>query len=184
MDASELNLGMDAALPGMNGHQLEEDNLDSRIVQLVSFLLEDVEYGIEILSVHEILRIPVITRLPNVPVFVKGVINLRGNVIPVVDVRERFGFKPAVLTEQSRIIVIETEDKLIGLMVDNVSQVLRLRESSIDPPSVLIEGVSEEFIKGVGRMKDRLIVILSMKNIFLEDASVREKKDKSFARVQ
>lgn len=160
---------------------VEDDILDGEIVQLVSFNLEDVEYGIDILSVHEILRIPDLTRLPNTPKFIKGVINLRGNVIPVVDIRERFGFKKAQVTELSRIIVIEADDKLIGMLVDNVSQVLRLREANIDPPSLLIEGVSEEFITGVGRLKDRLIIILNLKNILFEDSDIKSRKEKNYA---
>jgi purine-binding chemotaxis protein CheW len=162
---------------------LEDDVLDGEIVQLVSFNLEDVEYGIDILSVHEILRIPDLTRLPNTPKFIKGVINLRGNVIPVVDIRERFGFKKAPVTEFSRIIVIESDDKLIGMLVDNVSQVLRIRDSNIDPPSLLIEGVSEEFISGVGRLKDRLIIILNLKNILFEDSDIKSRKDRNYARI-
>ncbi|MFW5807756.1 MAG: chemotaxis protein CheW, partial [Spirochaetota bacterium] len=102
----------------------EEVN-EGEIVQLVTFMLDDVDYGVDILSVHEILRIPQITRLPNTPQFIKGVINLRGNVIPVVDIRSRFGFAPKKLTDLSRIIVIEAENKQIGLLVDNVSSVIR-----------------------------------------------------------
>lgn len=148
----------------------EELVVDGNILQLVSFLLEDVEYGVDILSVHEILRYPDITRLPNTPQFIKGVINLRGNVIPVVDVRMRFGYPPGEVTDLTRVIVIETEGKEVGLLVDNVYQVVRIHESFVDPPSELIEGVSEEYIKGIGRLKDRLIVILNMSNIlFLEE---------------
>jgi purine-binding chemotaxis protein CheW len=149
----------------------EDDHIaEGSIIQLVSFVLEDVEYGVDILAVHEILRFPEITRLPNAPVFIKGVINLRGNVIPVVDVRKRFGFSKAKITELTRIIVIETSDKLTGLMVDNVHQVVRISRNNVDPPSELIEGVSEEYIWGIGRLKDRLIVILNLSNIlFLEE---------------
>jgi purine-binding chemotaxis protein CheW len=142
---------------------------DGQVIQLVSFTLDDVEYGIDILQVHEILRIPEITRLPNTPKFICGVINLRGNVIPVVDVRERFGFRKAAVTDESRIIVIESEGKQIGLFVDNVSQVIRLNVSNIDPPSDLIEGVSEDFISGIGRLSGSLIVILSLKYILFEN---------------
>jgi purine-binding chemotaxis protein CheW len=141
----------------------------ARIIQLVSFMLEDVEYGVDILSVHEILRIPEMTRLPNTPEFIKGVINLRGNVIPVVDVRKRFGFASAEDTEQTRIIVVEAGDRQFGMLVDVVSQVIRISENNIDPPSVLIEGVSEEFIKGVGRLRDRLVIILSLDNLLFTD---------------
>ena len=141
---------------------------DGRVIQLVSFTLEDIEYGIDILRVHEILRIPEITRLPNTPSYIKGVINLRGNVIPVVDVRERFGFSQIEITDLTRIIVIESDGRQIGLFVDNVSQVIRISEKNIDPPSDLIEGVSEDFITGIGRLKDHLIVILNLKNILFE----------------
>jgi len=139
------------------------DSLD--IIQLVSFKLDKIEYGIDILSVHEILRIPEITRLPNAPDYIKGVINLRGNVIPVVDIRMRFGMPSAPVTEWSRIIVVEIGEKLVGLMVDNVYQVIRLSRSRIDEPHELIEGISTEFINGIGRLQDRLIVILRLDNI-------------------
>lgn len=180
MESNEIMLEHDQIA---SAQPSDEDVLDGSVVQLVTFKLDDVEYGIEILAVHEILRIPSITRLPNTPSFIKGVLNLRGNVIPVVDVRERFGFTPAVITEQSRVIVIESDDKLIGLLVDNVSQVLRIRENNIDPPSLLIEGVSEEYIAGVGRLKERLIIILSMQNILFADAETKDRKDKAYIRA-
>ncbi|MCP4136525.1 MAG: chemotaxis protein CheW [bacterium] len=143
---------------------------EGTIIQLVSFLLDEVEYGVDILSVHEILRMQNMTRLPNTPEFIKGVINLRGNVIPVVDVRNRFGFPDAEYTDLTRIIVIETGGKQVGLLVDNVYQVVRIPDSNIDPPSELLEGVSQEFISGIGRLRNRLIVILNMTNVlFLED---------------
>jgi len=154
---------------GANGEEL----LGVEVIQLVSFLLDEVEYGVDILCVHEILRYPEITRLPNTPTFIKGVINLRGNVIPVVDMRVRFGFPEADITDLTRIIVVETEGKQVGLLVDNVYQVVRLAKDSIDPPSELITGVSEEFISGIGRLKDRLVVLLNMTaDIFLEEESI------------
>lgn len=145
----------------------EADSLD--ILQLVSFKLDEIEYGIDILSVHEILRIPEITRLPNTPEYIKGVINLRGNVIPVVDIRLRFGMQQVALTELSRIIVVEIGEKLVGLLVDNVHQVIRLSRLRIDEPHDLIEGISTEFISGIGRLQDRLIVILRLDNILFSD---------------
>lgn len=145
----------------------DTDSLD--ILQLVSFKLDEIEYGIDILSVHEILRIPEITRLPNTPEYIKGVINLRGNVIPVVDIRLRFGMQQVGLTELSRIIVVEIGEKLVGLLVDNVYQVIRLSRSRIDEPHDLIEGISTEFISGIGRLQDRLIVILRLDNILFSD---------------
>lgn len=170
MDLNELVNQQEQADLKAAGEEDEDRVAEGSIIQLVSFVLEDVEYGVDILAVHEILRFPEITRLPNTPEFIKGVINLRGNVIPVVDVRKRFGFPKGRITDLTRIIVIETNDKLTGLMVDNVHQVVRISQSNVDPPSALIEGVSEEYIWGIGRLKDRLIVILNLSNIlFLEE---------------
>ncbi len=153
----------------------EEDELilEGEITQLVTFLLDEVEFGIDILSVHEILRFPEITRLPNTPEFICGVINLRGNVIPVVDIRLRFGLPMVEITELSRIIVIEIDDKLVGFLVDNVYQVVRIPKDHIDSASELIEGVSQLFIKGIGRFHKRLIVIMNISPIiYLEDSEV------------
>ena len=170
MNLNELIRKQDDLGMQMAAEDEEELVAEGAIIQLVSFVLEDVEYGVDILAVHEILRFPEITRLPNTPNFIIGVINLRGNVIPVVDVRRRFGFTRAQVTDLTRIIVIETNDKLVGLMVDNVHQVVRITQSNVDPPSELIEGVSERYIWGIGRLKDRLIVILNLANIlFLEE---------------
>ncbi len=157
-----------------------DESIDSEVIQLVSFMLDEVEYGVDILRVHEILRYPDITRLPNTPDFIKGVINLRGNVIPVVDVRIRFGFSKGDITDLTRIIVVETGGKQVGLLVDNVYQVVRIPLINVDPPSELITGVSEDFITGIGRLKGRLIVILNMSlSMFLEEADTKKAIDAS-----
>ncbi|MFH0975497.1 MAG: chemotaxis protein CheW [Spirochaetota bacterium] len=150
--------------------QNEDFISDDKMIQVVSFsLLNDVEYGINILQIHEILKIIDVTRLPNTPPFIKGVINLRGNVIPVVNVRIRFGYKESKITDESRIIVVGINGRLVGLLVDNVFQVFRIPLKDINPASEMIEGVSAEFIQSVGRMKDRLIVILKLDNILFPD---------------
>ncbi len=150
---------------------------EDQIVQIISFsLLNDVEYGINILSIHEILKKVDITRLPNTPPFIMGVINLRGNVIPVVNIRRRFGYKETRITDDSRIIVVGVNGKLFGLLVDYVFQVFRIPMKDINSPSELIDGVSAEFIQGVGRMKDRLIIILKLENmLFVEETQKIEK---------
>ena len=154
----------------INISQTDNTVEDGTVVQLVSFMIDDSEYAVDILVVNEILRFPVITRLPNTPQFIRGVINLRGNVIPVVDVRARFGFSKGAITDLTRIIVIDAKGKQIGLLVDNVYQVVRIPTANIDPPSEIITGVSEEFINGIGRFNDRLIILLRISHlIFLED---------------
>jgi purine-binding chemotaxis protein CheW len=162
MDIHELLKGRNNLTLNDDIESREAEQVETDIVQLVSFLLDEMEYGIDILKVHEIIRMPEITRLPNTPGFIKGVINLRGSVIPVVDVRDRFGFPAGEVTDLTRIIVIEIGEKLVGLLVDNVYQVVRLPLTHIDPPSELIEGISEEFIEGIGRLRDRLIIILKL----------------------
>jgi purine-binding chemotaxis protein CheW len=170
MDLNKLLVNSKKILSSEEKADSAEELHDSEVVQLVSFMLDDVEYGVDILSVHEILRFPEMTRLPNTPPFIKGVINLRGNVIPVVDMRIRFGFPEGDVTDLTRIIVVETGGKQVGILVDNVYQVVRLPVASIDPPSDLITGISEDFISGIGRLRDRLIVLLNMTQIiFLED---------------
>ena len=149
-----------------NKNRIDDLLSEEGIVQIVSFsLLNDVEYGVDILSIHEILKIPAVTRLPNVPSFIKGVLNLRGKVIPVINVRARFGLPESPATEDSRIIVVEVGDKLIGLLVDEVYHVIRISKKNIEKPSELIEGVSDDFIQGVGRLKDGLVVILKLRNM-------------------
>lgn len=171
MDLNKLLVNSKKILSSEEKSDPAEELHDSEVVQLVSFMLDDVEYGVDILSVHEILRFPEMTRLPNTPPFIKGVINLRGNVIPVVDMRIRFGFPEGDVTDLTRIIVVETGGKQVGILVDNVYQVVRLPVASIDPPSDLITGISEDFISGIGRLRDRLIVLLNMTQIiFLENS--------------
>ena len=178
MDLNKLVMQSKESLnPDNAGNQVEtsEELHSSKVVQLVSFMLDDVEYGVDILSVHEILRYPELTRLPNTPPFIRGVINLRGNVIPVVDMRIRFGFPEGAITDLTRIIVVETGGKQVGLLVDNVYQVVRIPVENIDPPSDLITGISEEFISGIGRLRDRLIVLLNMTDVIFHEMSEEEK---------
>jgi len=161
-----------------NDENIDEQELaiSDKILQVVSFsLLNEVEYGIDILSIYEILKNIDITRLPNTPVFVKGLINLRGSVIPIVNVRLRFGYKETKITDDSRIIVVGINGKLVGLLVDKVFQVYRIPLKDINSPSELIEGVSSEFIQGVGRLKDRLLIILKLDNIVFVEQSLSEK---------
>ncbi len=166
MDNIEAIEGQDIQAEGGEKEKSGELLIDENIIQIVSFsLLNDVEYGVDILSIHEILKMPEITRLPNAPSYIKGVVNLRGKIIPVVNVRGRFGLPESKVTDLTRIIVVGINEKLIGLLVDAVYQVVRIPKRNVDLPSELIEGVSAEFIEGVGRLKDRLIVILRLENM-------------------
>lgn len=133
--------------------------------QTVVFLLENKEYGIEIQKVQEIIRLLKITRVPHAPHFVSGVVNLRGNVLPVMDLRLRFGFPPGPVTDDTRIIITKSENKLMGLIVDNVVEVIGMDNSWLEPPPVVTENIKTEFLQGVARIDQRLIIMLNLKKV-------------------
>lgn len=143
-----------------------EKELDSNeILQLVTFRLGNEEYSLDILSVQEIIRHMELTRVPKAPQFVDGVINLRGRVIPVLDLRKRFGLSADENTEDTRIIVVDISDKTVGFKVDAVSEVLRLPADTVEPPPSIVTDVDSEYIKGVGKIDGRLIILLDVTKI-------------------
>lgn len=140
--------------------------------QLVLFTLSDETYGVDIQRVREIIRIPEITRIPRTPDFIEGVINLRGGVIPVVDLRKRFNLQDAdrdQLAETGRIVVMDMRDWTIGMMVDGVSEVLRVQGGAVEPPSPYIVSADTRFISGVVKDGERLVVLLDLDAVFFDE---------------
>ena len=133
--------------------------------QLVTFSLGAEEFGVDIMSVQEIIRIPPITRVPKAPDYVEGVINLRGNVIPVLSLRTRFGMARVEETDLSRIIVLQVQAKVFGIRVDAVTEVLRLDSEGIEPPPPIALGMDAQFIRGVGKIGERLLILLELDQI-------------------
>lgn len=134
--------------------------------QFLVFKLEDQEYGIDIKRIVSIIRKDMaIARVPKSPEFVKGVINLRGEIIPVIDLRRRFGIASAEDTEETRIIVVKIEDITVGFIVDLVSEVIHLSEDSIENAASLDELGSLDYIYGVGKSGERLVTLLDLKKI-------------------
>lgn len=133
--------------------------------QLVTFSLGSEEFGVDIMRVQEIIRIPPITRVPKAPNYVEGVINLRGNVIPVVSLRTRFGMPRVEDTDLSRIIVLQVKTKVFGIRVDEVTEVLRLDSEGIEPPPPIALGLDSQFIRGVGKIGERLLILLELDQI-------------------
>lgn len=133
--------------------------------QLVTFSLGSEEFGVDIMRVQEIIRIPPITRVPKAPVYVEGVINLRGNVIPVISLRNRFGMTRVEETDLSRIIVLQVNTKVFGIRVDAVTEVLRLDSEAIEPPPPISLGMDSQFIRGVGKIGERLLILLELDQI-------------------
>lgn len=137
-------------------------DLSSIEKKYVLFKLENELYGIDIDNVKTIEKVPTFTRVPNAEHYVKGVINLRGDVVPVIDLRKKFNLPEKDIDDNSRIIIVEINDILLGLMVDSSSEVLELSQNEIDNPSSIGEGTFEEYIKGIGKKKDRLIILLDL----------------------
>lgn len=137
--------------------------------QVVVLELAGEAYGVEIGRVQEIIRMQSITRIPNGPAFVEGVTNLRGRVIPVLDLRKRFGLRAATATRRSRIVVGELGKHTAGLVVDGVSEVLRVSGEVIEPPSTLVTTSDSAYLRGVAKLDERLILLLDLSRILSED---------------
>ena len=131
------------------------------LLQLVSFHVGGEEFGLNILRVQEIIRVQQLTRVPNSPDFVDGVINLRGKVIPVVALRKRFGLEDMPHDKQTRIVVIEVRGLILGFIVDSVSEVLRIPADTVEPPPRLGK-VEREYVSGVGKLDNRLLILLDV----------------------
>src|SRR5690625_7148183 len=119
----------------------EQESAAPDIIQMVSFGIEGEEFGVDILQVQEIIRLVEITRVPNAPSFVEGLINLRGRIIPVIDLRERFSFDPQEADKDTRITVVELDEKIVGFMVGAVREVMRLDRHVVDPPPAPAGGI-------------------------------------------
>jgi purine-binding chemotaxis protein CheW len=137
----------------------------SETIQVVSFKLGSEEYGVDIAQVQEINRMVAVTHVPRAPVFMEGVINLRGQLIPIIDLRTRFGMPRAEHTKNTRIVVTEIGSKRVGMVVDSVSEVLRLPVDQIEAAPDMITGVDTEYIRGVGKIEERLIILLDLAKI-------------------
>jgi purine-binding chemotaxis protein CheW len=133
--------------------------------QLVVLELAGESYGVDIAAVNTIIRMQEITGIPRSPEFVEGVINLRGSIIPVIDLRKRFGLAVGEYTGASRIVVVEASGQTIGMIVDTVSETLKLPQDSVEPPSPIITSVDSEYIRGVGKLENRLIILLDIDKV-------------------
>ena len=140
----------------------KKQQLSGEVVQVVSFRLATEEYGVDISQVQEIIRMVEITHVPRAPRFMEGVINLRGQLIPIIDLRTRFGMPRINATKSTRIIVTEIGSKRVGIVVDSVSEVLNLPIENVEDAPEMIAGVGTEYIQGVGKMSERLIIMLDL----------------------
>ena len=134
-------------------------------LHIVGFRVGRETFGVPISLVHEIVRVPEITAVPDSPGYVEGVINLRGKIVSVVDLRKRFGEKEIAANKKNRILVAEVSSKMVGLIVDAASEVIKIPDSEVDlPPSVFEEG-ELNYVTGVGKVKGRLIILVDLSKI-------------------
>lgn len=147
----------------------EDTSQGDRLLQLVTFTIAHEEFGMDILKVQEIIRTLEITRVPRAPVFVEGVINLRGKVIPIIDLRRRFGMESKPHDKDTRIIVIEINGMIVGFVVDSVSEVLRIPASTVEPPPSIVSGIDSEYISGVGKLDNRLLIMIDLDKLLSEE---------------
>lgn len=141
--------------------------------QLVVFRLHNEEFGVEITDVREIVKVGHITRLPHVADYVEGVTNLRGEVIPVISLRKRFGLEAQENTQNTRIIIFEVKGGMVGFVVDSVTETLRLSEDAIDPPPSNVAGLKADYLAGVGKLQDRLIILLKVDKVLTSEENIQ-----------
>ena len=131
-------------------------------LQIVGFRIGDETYGVRISAVREIVRVPAITAVPNAPDYIEGVINLRGKIIPVMDLRKRFGIKNVEPNKKNRILVVELENKVLGLIVNSASEVLKIPPSDIEMPDTMFQEGEVSYVTGVGKLHGRLVILLDI----------------------
>lgn len=138
--------------------------------QLVVFKIGDEEFGVDISQVREIGRLIEITYMPKAPVFIEGVVNLRGQIVAIIDLAKRLGISSSPRGENTRIVVVEIGENTVGMIVDSVSEVLRLSSDDIeDVPGIIETEVPEHYIRGVGKLKDRLLVLLDLNRVLTHE---------------
>ena len=137
----------------------------TRETQIVGFKVGRETYGIPIMALHEIVRVPEITAVPDAPAHLEGVINLRGKIVSVVDLRKRFGKPATALTRHSRILVVEHRGRLVGMIVDSASEVLKIAQSDIEPAPAMMQEGGLDCVTGLGKFRKRLIILLDIDKV-------------------
>jgi purine-binding chemotaxis protein CheW len=141
---------------------------DDPYLQWVTFRLENETYGINVMQVREVLRYSEIAPVPGAPSYVIGIINLRGNVVTVVDTRERFGLPGTDITDNTRIVILETENQVVGILVDAVAEVVYLRQSEIEVAPNVGNEDNARYIQGVSHKNDELLILIEIKNLLTD----------------
>jgi len=152
-----------------------KDQPQGILLKLVGFFLGTEEYAVDILRIKEIKLMQEITSVPKSPDFVEGVINLRGDIIPIIDLKKKLSLGKAAIDEETKIIVVEIEGKLVGMIVDEVSEVIEIEDTKLAPPPSIIAGIEGEYLKGVGKMDDKLLILLDITKILTSEEKMHLK---------
>lgn len=142
-------------------------------IQLAVFKVGGEKYALDIMRIKEIQRHQVVTRIPKAPEFIEGVINLRGAVIPIVDMRKRLDLAVTEVTKKTRIVIANVSGKIVGILVDEVNEVIRVNRNDIGAPPPLARGIESEYIVGVVKRKDELLLLLDFDKILTTEERVR-----------
>ncbi|MGY3894984.1 chemotaxis protein CheW [Aeromonas enterica] len=148
---------------------IAQNMAEDEVLQWVTFQLENETYGINVMQVQEVLRYTEIAPVPGAPEYVLGIINLRGNVVTVIDTRSRFGLPSGDVSENSRIVIIEAEKQVIGIMVDSVAEVVYLRSSEIDAAPAVGTEESAKFIQGVSNRDGQLLILVDLNKLLSDE---------------
>ena len=144
--------------------------------QVIQFDIGKEKFGVKITRVHEIIRMKEITELPDSSEYLVGIINLRGNIISVIDLRKRFGMEEVQNTDDTRIIVVEFDNQDVGLIVDAVSEVLHIEEAEIDDPPRTMVGIKDDYLKGVVKVDEDIIILLDLDNLLKSEEKIELEK--------
>jgi purine-binding chemotaxis protein CheW len=148
----------------------EDSRFSQENLHLVTFELLGEEFGVDIMQVSEVIPVPRITRIPQAPECIKGLINLRGKILVVIDLNKRLGFSSKEIDSLSRIIIVEIRDTVIGMLVNSVKEVIRLPLSSIEPtPEMIKSKINAEYLNGVGKTGNRLLILLNLARVLGEE---------------
>ncbi|GHG69619.1 chemotaxis protein CheW [Alishewanella longhuensis] len=147
----------------------DKNQATDQVLQWVTFRLQEETYGINVMQVQEVLRYSEIAPVPGSPDYVLGIINLRGNVVTVIDTRARFGLPPAEVTDNTRVVIIEAEKQVIGILVDSVAEVVYLKQSEIDVAPNVGTDESARFIQGVANREGELLILVDLNKLLNDD---------------
>ena len=145
------------------------DKIGAELLQLVRFHIGEEEFAVDILNIQGINRMIEITKVPNTPKFVEGIINLRGRVIPIICLRKRLGMPAKEIDKQTRFIVVELKGRVLGFIVDSVNEVLRIEKNITEPPPEIVSNIDTKFITAVAKLRDRLLILLDLDRVLSEN---------------